>query len=206
MEERRVLLEVGGLNIEGLLNKKDGEKAVVITHPHPLYGGDMHNNVVEAIMHAYSKNGYSTFRFNFRGVGGSEGRYDEGIGEQDDVKSALLHLKMMGKNEIHLAGYSFGAWVNAMGLEKFEEIKCMIMISPPVNFVDFSFTKSDSRIGLVIAGSEDEIAPPAVIKKMIRTWNPEAIFREIAGADHFYLGKTIEIVKAIDSFISKRSE
>lgn len=206
MEEQKVYLNVGGLKIEGLLDSRNGEKAVVVTHPHPLYGGDMHNNVVEAIVHAYFKSDFTTFRLNFRGVGGSDGEYCEGIGEQEDVKAALIHIKEMGKKEIHLAGYSFGAWVNAKGLKNFEEVNRVVMVSPPVNFVDFSVIKYDSRIGLVIAGSNDEIAPPSIIKKMISTWNPEALLREIPGADHFYLGKTAEIEKIIESFISNGDE
>jgi hypothetical protein len=80
MKEERVFIQAGKVIIEGLLAKAPGEKAVIVTHPHPLYGGDMNNSVVAAVVEAYSSKGYTTLRFNFRGVGQSEGKYDEGIG------------------------------------------------------------------------------------------------------------------------------
>ena len=201
MTEKKIILNADSIKIEGLFNERPGKKAVVVTHPHPLYGGDMYNNVVESVAHAYVKNGYSTIRFNFRGVGASEGQYDEGVGEQEDVKSALNYLKSIGKGHVHLAGYSFGAWVNARILDNNKEPICVVMISPPVNFIDFSFLKYDPRIRLVIAGSKDEIAPPRFIIKMIDDWNPEAALYEIPDADHFYYGKTKEIERIIDDFV-----
>ncbi len=117
--------------IEGLLNQRDEKKGVVVTHPHPLYGGDMNNLVVESIVHVYHMKGYSTLKFNFRGVGRSQGAYDNGLGEQKDVLSALSFLADMGMERIDLAGYSFGAWVNAHALQKDTLTKQMIMVSPP---------------------------------------------------------------------------
>ena len=89
MAEERIFLKSGDLRIEALLEDLQVVKGVVVTHPHPLYGGEMHNNVVEAIVQAYRKRGHSTLRFNFRGAGGSQGSYDNGLGEQEDVRAAL---------------------------------------------------------------------------------------------------------------------
>ena len=202
MKEERVFIQAGKMKIEGLLDSAPGEQAVIVTHPHPLYGGNMNNSVVTAVLEAYRSRGYTTLRFNFRGVGQSEGNYDEGIGEQADVRAGLLYLNGLGKSSIDLAGYSFGAWVNAMGLESFEHTRRMIMVSPPVNFIDFSFLGYSSKIQLVIAGSEDDIAPPGMIKGMIHAWNPEVHFNIIQGADHFYAGKTDEIVRIIQNFLN----
>jgi hypothetical protein len=116
-----------------------------------------------------------------------------------------VYLKNLGKREIHLAGYSFGTWVNTMGLENFGEVNCVVMVSPPVNFMDFSLINSDQRIRLVISGSNDEIAPPRMVKEMIPTWNTKAIFHEIPDADHFYFGKTEEIEKIIGDFIANQN-
>ncbi|RLJ02607.1 MAG: alpha/beta hydrolase, partial [Candidatus Aenigmatarchaeota archaeon] len=113
MKEEKVFFQAGDVKIEGMLYNAPGEKGAVVTHPHPLYGGDMHNNVVETVVQAYREKGYATLRFNFRGVGRSTGSYDEGIGEQEDVRAALAYLTGTGKTSIDLAGYSFGAWVNA---------------------------------------------------------------------------------------------
>jgi alpha/beta superfamily hydrolase len=174
--------------IEGLLNQRDEKKGVVVTHPHPLYGGDMYNLVVESIVHVYHMKGYSTLKFNFRGVGRSQGAYDNGIGEQKDVLSALSFLANMGMERIDLAGYSFGAWVNAHAIQKDTVTKQMIMVSPPVGFMDFNSIVTMDTLKFVVTGNRDDIAPADVIKKMIPIWNPNARFEVIDGADHFYGG------------------
>ena len=174
--------------IEGLLNQKDEKKGVVVTHPHPLYGGDMNNLVVESIVHVYHMKGYSTLKFNFRGVGRSQGNYDNGLGEQKDVLSALSFLSDMGMERIDLAGYSFGAWVNAHALQKDTLTEQMIMVSPPVGFMDFKSIVTMNPLKFVVTGNRDDIAPADVIEKMISTWNPDARFEVIDGADHFYGG------------------
>lgn len=177
-----------GYKIEGLLNQKDEKKGVVVTHPHPLYGGDMNNLVVESIVHVYHMKGYSTLKFNFRGVGRSQGAYDDGLGEQKDVLSALSFLADMGMEQIDLAGYSFGAWVNAHALQKDTLTKQMIMVSPPVGFMDFKSIVTMNTLKFVVTGNRDDIAPADMIEKMISTWNPNARFEVIDGADHFYGG------------------
>ena len=174
--------------IEGLLNKKDEKKGVVVTHPHPLYGGDMYNMVVESIVHVYQMKGYSTLKFNFRGVGRSQGTYDNGIGEQKDVLSALSFLADSGMERIDLAGYSFGAWVNVHAIQEDNPVEQMIMISPPVGFMDFKSIVTMNCLKFVITGNRDDIAPANVIEKMMSTWNPNARFEVIDGADHFYGG------------------
>ena len=174
--------------IEGFLSKKDEKKGVVVTHPHPLYGGDMYNLVVETIVHVYNIKGYSTLKFNFRGVGGSQGTYDDGHGEQKDVLAALSFLGDMGMEQIDLAGYSFGAWVNAHAVQEDVAVKNMVMISPPAGFMDFSTIGPMERLKLVVTGSRDDIAPADVVKQMCSVWNPNARFVVIDGADHFYGG------------------
>ncbi len=174
--------------IEGLLNQRDEKKGVVVTHPHPLYGGDMNNLVVESIVHVYHMKGYSTLKFNFRGVGRSQGTYDNGLGEQKDVLSALSFLADMGMERIDLAGYSFGAWVNAHAIQNDTLTKQMIMVSPPVGFMDFNSIVTMDALKFVVTGNRDDIAPADVIEKMMSTWNPNARFEVIDGADHFYGG------------------
>ena len=187
--------------IEGLLNQRDEKKGVVVTHPHPLYGGDMYNLVVESIVHVYHMKGYSTLKFNFRGVGRSQGTYDNGLGEQKDVLSALSFLADMGMERIDLAGYSFGAWVNAHALKKDTLTKQMIMVSPPVGFMDFNSIVTMDNLKFVITGNRDDIAPADVIEKMISTWNPKARFEVIDGADHFYGGYLGQLEACLASVI-----
>jgi alpha/beta superfamily hydrolase len=198
MAEKRISFEAGGLKIEGMLSESQGDKGVVISHPHPLYGGTMHNNVVRAMAHAYQEEGYSTLRFNFRGVENSEGDFGNGEGEQEDVKGAL---KALGKQSMDLAGYSFGAWVNALGLAKFEEAQRLIMVSPPVSFIDFSFLEYSPKIKLVVCGTRDEIAEYRKVEKMLPAWNDQAVFKVIQGADHFYSGYEEELFDIVGEFL-----
>jgi alpha/beta superfamily hydrolase len=204
MAEEEVLIDSKDLKLEGLLENLPGDKAVVVTHPHPLYGGEMHNNVVEAIIQAYRARGYSTLRFNFRGVGKSEGSYEDGKGEQLDVGAALKFLSGRGKSSIDLAGYSFGAWVNALGAGKLEQARRMVMVSPPVNFVNFDFLKYNPKIQLVIVGNRDDIAGYKAIEMLMPNWNPEATLRIIEGADHFYWGYTEELKSIISEFLDRK--
>ena len=164
----------------------------------------MHNNVVKAVAAAYQDEGYSTLRFNFRGVEKSEGDFDNGIGEQEDVKGALKYLSDLDKNQVDLGGYSFGAWVIALGLEKYENVNRVMLVSPPVDFVDFGFLEHNSKIQLVISGSRDEIGGSRNIERMIPKWNEKAVFKVIDGADHFYWGKEDELKEIIRGFLEER--
>ena len=201
MAEERIMLEAEGVKIEGLLENLGGEKGVVISHPHPLYGGSMHNNVVKAVAHAYQEEGFSTLRFNFRGVENSEGDYDNGTGEQQDVHAALRYLTQLGKTKIDLAGYSFGAWVNALGIDAFKEAGRLIMVSPPVSFIDFRFLGYNAKIKLIICGTRDEIAEYKTVEKMLPKWNDQAVFRVIQGADHFYSGCEEDLIDIVGEFL-----
>ncbi len=186
--EEAITFSSDNVVIEGLLQKNSDTHGVVITHPHPLYGGDMHNNVVSAICSAFQKLNRSTLRFNFRGVGNSQGSYGDGEGEQMDVRAAMTYLTELEVAKIDLAGYSFGAWVNghldcsANGIEK------MVMVSPPVAFIDFESVNAIDCLKLIVTGSRDDIAPPEMIRQSFSRWNPEARFEVIEGADHFYGG------------------
>jgi alpha/beta superfamily hydrolase len=205
MAESRIRIDAGGIRVEGLLENLPGEKAFVMTHPHSLYGGTMHNSVVRSVVHAYQQMNYSTLRFNFRGVEGSEGQFENGVGEQEDVKAALAYMSGIGKKQIDLGGYSFGAWVNAMGVEKFEEAQRLIMVSPPVSFIDFSFLEFSPKIKLVICGTRDEIAEYKKVEKMLPKWNDQAVLRVIQGADHFYSGYEEELIDIIGAFLRDES-
>ena len=196
MKEEQIAFQSDGLRIEGLVGRQSGERGVVITHPHSLYGGTMHNQVVETLVQAYQDKGLTTLRFNFRGVGESEGRYSEGKGEKEDVISALRYLYDLEKSAIDLAGYSFGAWVNAHITSGDFSVSGIIMVSPPVAFLDFSFLPRDQRIKAVVAGGRDDIGPADQINRLVSTWNPAALLEVIDGADHFYSGK-IDILESV---------
>jgi len=198
--EKLTSFSSGGLTIEALLERIPGDRGVVITHPHPLYGGDMFNPVVKAISNTYRDKGYSTLRINFRGVGESGGKFENGIGEQEDVRSAVSYMNKLGIGRIDLAGYSFGTFVNIGAVRKGSPVQKMIMVSPPVAFMEFGQPSPVLSLRLVITGSRDEIAPAESVRKNLLQWNPEAAFEVIEGADHFYTG----YLKKLEEILSEK--
>lgn len=183
--ERQVFFNADRYRLEGRLQAAPGDRGVVITHPHPLYGGNLDNHVVAVLAEVYQRHSYSTLRFNFRGVGHSQGSYDDGQGEQQDVRAALDYLRDQGKTVLSLVGYSFGAWVNAL-LGATVEVEELLLVSPPVALLDFSPVVALPRLGLVITGSRDAFAPPATLAELVPQWQPQAGLEVINGADHFY--------------------
>ena len=156
--EEKITVESGPYRLEGYWQAGTAGKVVVITHPHPLYGGTMSNPVVETIQSACQQYGYATLRFNFRGVGNSQGHFDNGVGEKDDVRAAIAYVKGMNVAAIDLAGYSFGAWVCALGASRYRGINQMIMVSPPVAFVDFDGIASLPSLTTVVLKGSDPFA------------------------------------------------
>ena len=203
MEEKIRFLSIG-YEIEGRFERNSLQRGVVITHPHPLYGGDMHNNVVAAIARAYRQKGYASLRFNFRGVGNSQGSHADGIGEQEDVRAAVSYLADLGIGHIDLAGYSFGAWVNALATRDESPLANMIMVSPPVAFIDFGSISHLDSLRLIVTGSHDDIAPPDLIKKSYAAWNAAAQFEVISGADHFYAGYLDKLEAILAAYLEDR--
>ena len=181
--EGPVEIVCGELRLEGALERAPGTRGVVITHPHPLYGGDMDNPVVRAVRLAFREKGCSTLRFNFRGVGESEGRHGNGLEERNDVRAAIAHLQGLGVTEVDLAGYSFGTWVNAGIGDGFRR---MVMVSPPVAFMPFEPGLRLPGLSLVVTGDRDDFAPLEMLRGSSRQWNPQAVLEVIPGADHFY--------------------
>ena len=203
--EEKITFESGPCRLEGYWQAGAKGKGVAITHPHPLYGGTMNNPVVETVQSAYRQHGYATLRFNFRGVGGSRGNYDKGMGEQADVRAAIAYVESMNVSAVDLAGYSFGAWVNTgVAADSHTSIKSMMMISPPVGFIEFKNVNALSCLKLVVTGGRDDIAPVNQIRDMLPTWNPDAQFEVIDGCDHFYSGHLDRLNVILTSFLQSQ--
>ena len=200
--EEKITLPSGRQRLEGYWQAGAGDKGVVITHPHPLYGGTMNNPVVETIQYAFQQNRYATLRFNFRGVGGSQGKFDNGSGEQHDVRAAIAYVKDMNISAVDLAGYSFGAWVNAgVAAGSSASIGSMSMVSPPVGFIKFENMNALGCLKLVVTGSRDDIAPPNQICDLLPGWNPNAQFEIIDGCDHFYMGYLDKLQSILSQYL-----
>ncbi len=188
MPEKPIVIN-GPCKLEGRLSSNSRKRAVVIAHPHPLYGGDMNNPVVTTIARSFAAAGDTTLRFNFRGTGNSQGQFADGEGEIDDLLAARNYLLAAGAQEITLAGYSFGAWVIvkavAAGNMKSDPL---ILVSPPAAMLPFAKSFKLPGLRLVITGEKDEIAPPQMVQELVESWNPDADFSIIPGSDHFFGG------------------
>ncbi len=204
--ESRITFHSGSLLLDGQINPQSKTCGAVITHPHPLYGGDLSNPVVEAVATTYARKGFTTLRFNFRGVGRSGGTYANGVGEQEDVLAAIELFRKSGIHDIHLAGYSFGAWVNGHIASLPPEVSAMIMVAPPVAFMDYKNAPPQPLLKLVLVGSDDELAPPELIKGQLPDWNKGAELVIIDDADHFFYGRFTQLEEAIASRIDFRSK
>jgi alpha/beta superfamily hydrolase len=197
--EQPVFFTAGPLRLEGRLCLVPGQDAVVITHPHPLYGGDLDNPVVAVLTAAYQRRGYSTLRFNFRGVGASGGHYADGQGEQDDVRAAATYLAGLGKTVSDLAGYSFGAWVNLSLNPPLATVRRQLLVAPPVGFLEFGAVTVPPDL-IVVAGDRDDFAPLALLQELLPVWQPAARLHVLPGVDHFYwnaLDRLAALVEAV---------
>lgn len=200
--ENAIQFQAQQVTIEGRINVQSPTHAVVITHPHPLYGGDMNNMVVATIAEAYRAKGWTTLRFNFRGTGNSTGQFEKGIGERNDIQATVNYLKANDLKTIELTGYSFGAWVLAgWSRQNKPHPHRLGMVSPPVGFVDFDMQSTIPGLEYVITGQLDDIAPSSSIKSAMPNWNPKALFDVIEGADHFYGGYAETLLQHLSNVI-----
>lgn len=184
--------------------KPDAPIAIVL-HPHPQYGGTMNNRVVYNLHYAFHQMGFTVMRFNFRGVGRSQGEFDQGIGELSDAASALDYLQAMNPNSKHcwVAGFSFGAWIGMQLLMRRPEITGFISVSPPANQYDFSFLAPCPNSGLIINGTSDRVAPPkdthGLVGKLREQKGITITHEEIEGADHFFRDDEAHMKPMIDT-------
>jgi hypothetical protein len=212
MQEQKVFFNSGGIKLEGILTltkTHNPSPAVVVCHPHPQYGGNMHNNVVTGITDVLSKQGFITLRFNFRGVGDSEGTYSGGVEEVKDAKGAIDFLSKadhLETNSIFLVGYSFGAMVGLQVADKDERIRGWVGISPPVAMYDFSFLKGSFKPKLLLFGDSDFVCPKEGIEKLFDSLQEPKSMSVIPGADHFFWGKEEMVAEQVLNFLFRGSK
>jgi hypothetical protein len=180
--------------IEGRYYKSPRPNAPValILHPDPMFGGTMNNKVVYTLFSCFKDLGFSVLRFNFRGVGRSQGQFENGVGELSDATIALDWLQNMNPEakQCWIAGYSFGAWIGMQLLMRRPDINNFIAVSPPANERDFSFLAPCPASGLIIQGGRDEIVMPGSVETLARRLNQqrnaEIDFAMIEEGDHMY--------------------
>ena len=181
----------------------------LILHPHPRHGGTMNNKVVYTLYQSFARQGFSVLRFNFRGVGRSQGTFDRGEGELSDAASALDWLQGFNQNAstCWIAGFSFGAWISMQLLMRRPEIGSFISVAPPANMFDFSFLAPCPSSGLIVQGDRDEIVPPSSVAKLVDKLQAQRDLkiehRIIPGASHFFYEHLDEMAKEVDGYLAE---
>ncbi|MBI5165951.1 MAG: alpha/beta hydrolase [Magnetospirillum sp.] len=181
----------------------------LLLHPHPQHGGTMNNKVVYALYHAFVRRGFSTLRFNFRGVGRSQGRFDNGQGELSDAASALDWAQTYNPNAAAcwVGGFSFGAWIGMQLLMRRPEIDGFISVAPPANHYDFTFLAPCPSSGLIVHGTADEMVPEAsaakLAQKLSTQRNIKVRYQTIEGANHFFGTQLDQLGTMVEEYLSE---
>tara|TARA_B100000287_G_scaffold28602_1_gene26948 strand:- start:3359 stop:3994 length:636 start_codon:yes stop_codon:yes gene_type:complete len=181
----------------------------LVLHPHPRQGGTMNNKIVYNIYHAFKNIGFATLRFNFRGVGKSQGSYDNGVGELTDAAAALdwLQNENPTAQNTWIAGFSFGSWLALQLLMRRPEIAGFVAVSPPANLYDFSFLAPCPASGLIIQGTDDKIVEADQVSeladKLNKQKNLKVVYKKLIGADHFFKNELDDIQDAITKYVRK---
>jgi alpha/beta superfamily hydrolase len=198
-----VTFRSGDLTLEGVFHRPLAmpHPAAVVCHPHPLYGGDMHNSVVTAVCQALVGASIGALRFNFRGVGRSQGGFDDGVGERDDVLAAIAYLRGLegvDPAKVGLVGYSFGAAMSLLATD--EHVVALAAISPP------SFGSAIPPLAircptLLITGDRDDVAPSGHVTALARRLGERCRVEVVAGADHFWWGYGEKLAQIVAGFL-----
>ena len=201
---RLVPLELQGPagRIEGLLQERDGaepEFVAVVCHPHPLYGGTMHNKVAHRLASSLFARGGTVLRFNFRGVGSSAGVHDRGRGERDDALVALDWLRRRHPGvPAWAAGFSFGSWVVSRVAAADAAVERLVLVAPPVHTQTFEEMRTCPVAKLVIQGTADDVCKPENLARVFPTWAEPKRLELVEGASHFFDRKLPELATALE--------
>lgn len=208
MPDTRLTIPAAALSLEAVLTlpeQRDSPPLVVICHPHPQYGGDMHNNVVTAITRALTMRGIAALRFNFRGTGASGGAYDNGAGEREDVRAALAHaatLPGINRQRIGLAGYSFGAAMAAANAGP--DIAALALVALPVSMAAGAEDALRTYNGplLLVSGDQDHVSPEERLLAFAGALGRSESVTLVPGVDHFWFGHEQELDMQVGEFFA----
>jgi alpha/beta superfamily hydrolase len=204
--EEAIRISVGDFTLDGRVTlPADATAGVVICHPHPQYGGSMENDLVVTLATALHNAGLATLRFDFRGVGASGGRYDDGRGEVDDVRAAAELLRVrLDVPRVSLVGYSFGS-VMALraGTAEPDRTTAIVAVAPPVRMIGLEFLAGRSVTLAFVTGDRDQFCPLATLEAARERFAPASTLALVPGADHFFGGyletlatRVVDLVRA----------
>ncbi|MEH6475651.1 MAG: alpha/beta hydrolase [Sneathiella sp.] len=191
-------------------SSKPNAPLALILHPHPQFGGTMNNKVVYHLFTDFKERGFSVLRFNFRGVGRSQGDYDLGIGELSDAAAALDWMQTHNPNapSVWVGGFSFGAWIGMQLLMRRPEIEGFISVAPPANMYDFAFLAPCPSSGIIVNGLKDIQVPPKDVQKLVEKLQAQKGITihhtEVDGADHFFQEKIPSLMETVDEYLDMR--
>ena len=189
---------------------KPNAPVALILHPDPRYGGTMNNRVVYSVYQAFARRGFSVLRINFRGVGRSQGQFDNGTGELSDAASSLDWLQSINANAAGcwIAGFSFGAWIAMQVMMRRPEIDGFVAVAPPANLYDFAFLAPCPSSGVIVQGDRDELVPePAVAKfaeKLGAQRDITVDYRVVPGANHLFQDCMEAFTGQVDDYLALR--
>ena len=181
----------------------------LLLHPHPQHGGTMNNKVVYTLYHAFVRRGFSALRFNFRGVGRSQGYFDRGEGELADAAAAFDWLQSYNPNAkaCWIGGFSFGAWIGMQLLMRRPEIAAFVSVRPPANLFHLSFLAPCPSSALVVQGDQDQSVPldsmQKLVTKLMHQRDIKIDYRIIAGADHFFQHQLEELSAVVEDYVAR---
>jgi alpha/beta superfamily hydrolase len=206
MSEQKVSIEVDAqVTLEGGLSLPEGPARgqAIILHPHPLYGGSMHNNVVEALAQGALAAGWGALRFNFRGVGGSSGAHDAGRGEQEDVAAAAAWLGKRHPGPLALMGYSFGTLVGSAAAARLPGLAAGVWVAPPLAMGELAPWPPDAGPLLLIAGDDDEFGRVEALAAYAQGLGARGRMLSLEGVDHFFWGLESVLAGEAKSWLKK---
>ena len=208
----QVIFTGPGGRIEGRYHPARQKNAPIgiVLHPHPQFGGTMNHQIVYQLYYAFVHRNFSALRFNFRGVGRSQGGFDHGIGELSDAAAALDWAQSVNPEarSCWIAGFSFGSWIGMQLLMRRPETDGFISVSPPTNAYDFSFLAPCPASGLILHGSNDTVVPPIEVERVVsklRTQKGIVIDYDVVdGASHFWMENLPDVESRVGAYLDKR--
>ncbi len=202
----------GRLEARYYKSKKNTSPIALVLHPHPQYGGTMNNKVVVDTFNTFVENNFSVCRVNFRGVGKSDGDFDNGQGELADAAAALDWIERENFDNSHcwIAGFSFGSLIAMQLLMRRPEINRFITISPQPNVYDFTFLSPCPTSGIIVCGKNDELVNFESVNELNKRLNAQkgisVDFQTVVGANHFFSNSNSELLKVLNKYIKKETE